>query len=123
VRDGKELVPNVTHVFSADQHMYLYYEVYDPAKQKNNVRVMSSVQFFNGKVKAFETPLVQVENLAGSRKAAVFQLDVPLDKLKPGYYTCQVNVIDDAAGTFYFPRFDLLVKAPRVVSATAAAGR
>ncbi|HUR36876.1 MAG TPA: VWA domain-containing protein, partial [Terriglobales bacterium] len=32
VRDGKEMVPNITHVFSKDQHLYMYYEVYDPAK-------------------------------------------------------------------------------------------
>ena len=30
VRDGRELVPNVTHVVSAGQHLYFYYEVYDP---------------------------------------------------------------------------------------------
>ena len=31
-RNGQELVPNITHVFSSDQHLYVYYEVYDPAK-------------------------------------------------------------------------------------------
>ena len=31
VRDGSEVIPSVTHVFSAGQHLYLYYEVYDPA--------------------------------------------------------------------------------------------
>ncbi len=31
VRDGSEIVPNVTHVFTSGQHLYLYYEVYDPA--------------------------------------------------------------------------------------------
>jgi hypothetical protein len=39
-----------------------------------------------------------------------FRLDVPLTQLKPGYYTCQVNVIDDAAGKFLFPRIALLVR-------------
>ncbi|HUS19123.1 MAG TPA: VWA domain-containing protein [Terriglobales bacterium] len=129
VRDGKEMVPNITHVFAKDQHLYMYYEVYDPAKApktpapkpengqlakpeppKGDVRVMSSVQFFNGKVKAFETPLMEVRELSPERRAAAFQLDVPLTQLKPGYYTCQVTVVDDAAGTFSFPRFALLVK-------------
>lgn len=128
IRDGKELVPNITHVFAKDQHLYMYYEVYDPAKAPKppkpengqpgkpapapagDVKVMSSVQFFNGKVKAFETPLVEVRELTPERKAAAFQLDVPLNQLKPGYYTCQVTVVDDAAGTFSFPRFALLVK-------------
>jgi hypothetical protein len=40
----------------------------------------------------------------------VFQLDVALTQLKPGFYTCQVNVIDDAAGHFLFPRLALLVR-------------
>jgi len=39
-------------------------------------------------------------------------LDVPLAGLKPGQYLCQLNVIDDAGGSFAFPRFAVLVKQP-----------
>src|SRR6267154_616851 len=35
VRDQMELVPNITHVFAPDQHLYLQYEVYDAVKGKN----------------------------------------------------------------------------------------
>jgi len=35
---------------------------------------------------------------------------VPAGALEPGLYTCQINVIDDAAGTFAFPRFQLYVR-------------
>ena len=31
-KDGAELIPNVLHVFSPAQHLYFYYEVYEPAK-------------------------------------------------------------------------------------------
>lgn len=117
LRDGAEIIPSVTHVFSNGQHLYLYYEVYDPAKvsAKNKadgaIRVVTNVEFFQGSVKAFETPLVESSVInEGNRKAAVFQLDVPLTQLKPGFYTCQVNVIDDAAGKFLFPRLALLVR-------------
>lgn len=125
LQNGQEIVPSVTRVFSANQHLYLYYEVYDPAKEtasdaggapndKNarpGVRVMSSVAFFQGDTKAYETPLVKVQQLTvPGRKAAAFQLDVPLSELKPGFYTCQVNVIDDAAGRFVFPRLAMLVR-------------
>lgn len=109
--------------FSANQHLYLYYEVYDPAKQssqnepeatkhsKPGVHVLSNVAFFQGSVKAYETQLVSVQDItAPNRKAAIFQLDVPLSQLKPGFYTCQVNVIDDAAGHFAFPRLAMLVR-------------
>lgn len=107
-RDGRELVPNVAHVVSPGQHLYFYYEVYDPAQP---VKVMTSIAFFRGKVRAFETPVVETTELTGSdKKTAVFQFDVPASALKPGLYTCQVNVVDDAAGSFTFPRLQLYVR-------------
>jgi VWFA-related protein len=115
IRDGSEIIPNVAHVFTSSQHLYLYYEVYDPgngSKQKGaGVRILSSVALFQGKAKAYESPLVETKQLnAPDRHAAVIQLDVPLAQLKPGFYTCQVNVVDDATGRFLFPRLALLVR-------------
>ncbi|HSZ62584.1 MAG TPA: VWA domain-containing protein [Terriglobales bacterium] len=129
VHDGSEIIPNITHVFSAAQHLLLYYEVYDPARpaivdaaknteqgrekkdDKNSIRLLTNVAFFQGKAKAYESSLVEATELnAKERKAAVFQLDVPLTSLKPGFYTCQVNVIDDAGGHFVFPRLALLIR-------------
>jgi hypothetical protein len=57
------------------------------------------------------------------RDAVAFQFDVPLTQLKPGTYICQVNVIDDAGGSFTFPRMALRVTAAAVPAtpATAAA--
>ena len=128
VHDGSEIIPNITHVFSATQHLLLYYEVYDPARPvvaesargqdaardkdaKPGIRLLSNVAFFQGKAKAYESSLVELTELnARDRKAAVFQLDVPLTSLKPGFYTCQVNVIDDAGGHFLFPRLALLIR-------------
>jgi VWFA-related protein len=122
VHDGSEIIPNITHVFSATQHLLLYYEVYDPAhpaaadserggENKPGIRLLTNVAFFQGKAKSYESSLVELTELnARERKAAVFQLDVPLTSLKPGFYTCQVNVIDDAAGRFLFPRLALLIR-------------
>jgi hypothetical protein len=135
VHEGSEVVPNIAHVFTLDQHLYLFYEVYDPARDKspapaeakdkaqelkNPIHVLTSIVFFNGKVKTYETPLVEARQLnAPERKAAVFQFDVPLAQLKPGLYTCQVNVIDDAGGTFTFPRLPILVRERPSVPAPA----
>lgn len=47
---------------------------------------------------------------APDRHAAVLELSVPAASLEPGLYTCQVNVIDDVAGSFVFPRVALLVR-------------
>ncbi len=129
VRDGKEIIPNIAHVFSTDQTMYFYYEVYSPAslkgeqktKDSGKVRVLTSIQFFKGKVKAYETPLVEAKDLnAPERKAAAFQFEVPLSQLKPGWYTCQVTVIDDAAGTFNFPRLPMLVREAKAQATNVA---
>ena len=111
-RNGTMLVPSLTHVVSTGQPMYFYYEVYDPAiVQSGSPRLLTSIAFFRGKVKTYETPLVEVTRLeAPERKAAVFQYSVPAAALKPGYYTCQVTVVDDVAGTFAFPRLALLVR-------------
>ena len=35
IRNGSEIVPSVTRVFSSGQHLYFYYEVYDPARSRN----------------------------------------------------------------------------------------
>lgn len=117
VRDGSEVIPSVTRVFSSGQHLYLYYEVYDPAHDgsksaaRNDIHLLTSVSFFQGKAKTYETPLVEAKQLnSQNRHAAVFQLEVPLTQLKPGFYTCQVNVIDDAAGKFLFPRLAMMVR-------------
>jgi len=130
-RDGSEIIPNVTHVFTSGQHLYLYYEVYDPgradAKAKSsagNIRILSNVAFFQGKVKAYETPLVETKDLnAQDRHAVIIQLDVPLTQLKPGFYTCQVNVIDDAAGKFLFPRLAMLIRQAQPPAAPANGGQ
>jgi hypothetical protein len=127
IRDGSEIIPNVTHVFSSAQHLRLYYEVYDPGRAtvpqatsdagaakpdaKSGIHLLTNVAFFRGKAKVYESSMVELNELnARDRKAGVFQLDLPLSPLKPGFYTCQVNVIDDAAGQFLFPRLALLIR-------------
>ncbi|HEY5329259.1 MAG TPA: VWA domain-containing protein [Acidobacteriaceae bacterium] len=144
--DGLEWVPNVAHVFRQDQHLYMMYEVYDPAKSKEvpapaaspgpapaaspglarrkggPVRVLTSIEFLNDGTKVYETPLVEADSLnVPDRDAVSFQFDVPLTQLKPGTYICQVNVIDDAGGSFSFPRMAMKVLAAAVPAPVPAA--
>jgi VWFA-related protein len=148
IQDQTQLVPNVTHVFTRDQHLYLQYEIYDAAKGKvavaapaaaaqsgsgataaaggaakaapevpqsketrESIHVLTSIEFLQGNVKIYESKQVAAtEVTAPDRKAVVFQIDLPLQSLKPGLYVCQVNVIDDVAGNFAFPRWPILIK-------------
>ncbi|HMD07621.1 MAG TPA: VWA domain-containing protein [Candidatus Acidoferrum sp.] len=155
IQDQTQLVPNVTHVFTRDQHLYLQYEIYDPARGKvavapaatpiaaaqpaggeatkaapqapqsketrESIHVLTSIEFLRGNVKVYESKQVAAtEVTAPDRKAVVFQIDLPLQSLKPGLYVCQVNVIDDVAGNFAFPRWPILIKdaAPAAAPAT-----
>jgi VWFA-related protein len=139
VREGVEWIPNVPHVFRQDQHLYFLYEVYDPTKQKGAavpasspgltrreggpVRVLTSIEFLIGGVKVYETPLVEANAInIPERGAVAFQFDVPLTQLKPGTYVCQVNVIDDAGGSFSFPRMAMMIQVPATPVATAVPG-
>ncbi len=134
IQDQTQLVPNVTHVFTRDQHLYLQYEIYDAARGKvavaavrtpggqpaaqsketrESIHVLTSIEFLQGNVKVYESKQVAAtEVTAPDRKAVVFQIDLPLQSLQPGLYVCQVNVIDDVAGNFAFPRWPILIKEP-----------
>ncbi len=131
VRNGQQYVPNIAHVFRQNQHMYLLYEIYDPAREKpaagakenkSAINLLSSLELIQGSTKVYETPLVQAKTLnVEGRDAVAVELDVPLNALKPGPYLCQLNVIDDAGGSFAFPRFAVLVREPlQPVPATPA---
>jgi VWFA-related protein len=111
VRDGVEVVPNLTHIVSRSQKLYFYYEVYDPSTDSGAPLVRTSLAFYRGRVKVFETPVVERAQLdAPDRKADVFQFEVPAENFKPGLYTCQVNIIDEVAGKFAFPRLEMYVR-------------
>src|SRR5208282_6572679 len=70
VRNGEEYVPNISHVFRQDQHLYLLYEVYDPAHEKAaaapektendtkgskpGINLLSSLELIQGSTKIYE---------------------------------------------------------------------
>jgi len=142
VRDGMQWVPNVPHVFRQDQKLNFLYEVYSPTQEKGAaqpvaqagvtgltkkeevpVHVLTSIEFLLGGVKVYETPIVEATAInIPERDAVGFQFDVPLAGLKPGTYVCQVNVIDDAGGSFTFPRMALRIIPPATPAATPVAG-
>jgi len=111
VRDGTEIVPNLTHIIGRNQKLYVYYEVYDPSAANGTPKLQTSLAFYRGKVKVFETPVVERTALdAADRHAALFQFELAADRFEPGLYICQVNIIDENAGRFAFPRAQLYVR-------------
>src|SRR5581483_10591029 len=109
VQDNQKLVPSVTRVFRQDQEMYVYLEAYQPGAEKTQAMVASVTFFQNGR-KAFESaPLAVTEGLNAKSKAVPLRFSLPLANLKPGRYTCQVNVLQPAAQRFAVWRAPMVV--------------
>lgn len=130
VRDGLEYVPNISHVFRQDQHLFMLYEMYHPSAAKDDaadkqakqqIKVLTNIELLSGGTKVFETPLMEAKQInVPERQAVAFQFDLPLAQIKPGLYICQINIIDDAGGSFSFPRTALLIKEPSPQQAPSA---
>ncbi len=109
VQDNKRLIPSVTRVFRKDQEMYVYLEAYQP-NAKSTQPLVASVGFYRGKIKAFETaPLQVTDGLNEFSKALPVRFSVPLAKLQPGRYVCQVSVFDPTVQKFNFWRAPIVV--------------
>jgi VWFA-related protein len=112
VSDGQKLIPSITRALSTRQNLYVYFEVYDPAQMAGakKPQVKAAVTFYRRGQKAFESPAVLLSSLSPTRQGTMpVQFQIPLNKLQPGRYTCQVSVIDEAAKKFEFLRAPLVV--------------
>jgi hypothetical protein len=116
---GQKLVPNVTKVFGPNQILFVYLEVYDPtipASLPENFRVAdveASVALYSGEKKIFESAPVRANRLSTKREGALpVWLQLPISKIEPGNYKCQVNLIDELGRKFAFPRTQLAVLGP-----------
>ncbi len=114
--NGQKIVPNVTRVFHAGQNLYAFLEIYNPTVPDNlpaNFKVASvaaSLALYSSDVKVFETPPVQLRRFNTKRDGTMdLRFQTPLKQLKPGRYTCQVNVIDELGHKFAFPRTSLVI--------------
>ncbi len=109
-------MPNVTKVFRPGQDLLAYVEVYDPTIPDSlppNFRradVQASVAFHQENKKIFESAPVRANRLSETRDETLpVWLQVPISKLAPGKYACQVNLIDEFGRKFAFPRSPLAV--------------
>lgn len=109
VRNGEKLIPSVTKVFRKDQDLFVYLEAYQPAAAQTETMV-ATLSFYRGKVKAFETaPLEVEEGLDTKSKAVPVSFSVALARLQPGRYTCQVSLLNPSAQKFAVWRAPMVV--------------
>jgi VWFA-related protein len=97
VIDGLKLIPSVTRVFSKSRNMHVYFQAYEQGANATEPLV-AYVTFFHGQSKSFETPAISItEGLNPKSKAVPVMFSVPLSKLPPGEYNCQVTILDPAS--------------------------
>jgi hypothetical protein len=94
VLDGQKLVPSVTRVFSKTRDLFVFLQAYEHAATTPEP-VVGYVSLYQGQTKVFESaPLAVIEPTENRSKAVPLRFDLPLDKIAPGHYDCQVTVID-----------------------------
>jgi len=109
VHEGRKLVPSVTRTFSARQPLFVFLEAYE--RDAAAMRPLAAfVAFYRNGVKVFET---EPEGIAGgwnaTSHAVPVRLQIPLTRLPPGRYDCQVTVLDPSAGRAAFWRAPIAV--------------
>jgi VWFA-related protein len=109
IEGNQKLVPSVTRVFKKDQEMFVFLQAYEP-EATTTQPLVARVSFFKGKVPAFETaPVIISEGLDPKSKALPVKFSVPLSKLAPGRYTCQVSVLDPTGQKFSYWRAPIVM--------------
>ncbi len=109
VQDNQKLIPSVTRVFKKSQEMYVYLETYEPLAETTEP-VVANVSFYHGKTLAFRTEqLVVKDGLDKKNKALPIRFSLPLAKLQPGKYDCQVSIMNPTEKKFSFTRAQIMV--------------
>jgi VWFA-related protein len=110
---GGRIVPNVTHVFTTRQQLYVFFQAYLPDKTRaSNIR--AGLIFFRGGQRHDETPLVEPSAVDEQTHSVSFRINLPLEKLSPGGYTVQAVVVEDGGtlAAFGRNRFELRTASP-----------
>jgi VWFA-related protein len=97
VFDGEKLIPSVTRVFSKSRDLYVYVQAYEHTDATPSP-IVGFVSLLQGQKKVFRSaPLAVVEQTQDRAKAVPLRFDLPLDKVAPGAYQCQVTILDPTA--------------------------
>lgn len=98
VHDGQKLIPSVTRVFRKSREMYVYLQAY-----LAGLPVIAYATFYHENAKVFETAPFQVTGAEDNKlKTAPLSFHIPLDRLSPGNYNCQITILDPASGRAAF---------------------
>jgi VWFA-related protein len=110
---GQRIVPSVTHVFTTQQQLYVFFQAYVP-ENTDSRKMRAGLIFLRDGRKVSETPLVEPAEIDAKNRTTSFRIDLPFEKFLPGGYTVQAVVVEDGGDLAAFARnnFALLPSAP-----------
>jgi VWFA-related protein len=109
VENGLTLVPSVTRVFQASQTMFVYLQAYEP-RAKSASPIVAQVSLYRDGQRVFESTPTEVAKGSGQLNTIALEFAIPLRKLAPGEYECQVTVVDPSGGKATFWRTTLALR-------------
>jgi VWFA-related protein len=94
IQNRQKLIPSVTRVFSRNQNLYVYLQAYEQGVPQTQP-LIAYVSLYLGPKKAFEThPIRITEGWDNRLKTMPLAFSIPLNRLSPGTYNCQVTVLN-----------------------------
>jgi hypothetical protein len=89
--------------------MFVYLQAYERGATTTQPLV-GFVSFYRGSEKVLEVPPIAItDGMDPKSKAVPMRFTVPLDKLTPGEYTCQVTVLDPTNQKAAFSRTSVMI--------------
>ena len=100
--NGQTIIPSVTRLFTQNQTLYVFFQVYYPEKDEKKEAIdgnslRAGLIFFRNGLQINATPLLVPSEVDAKKSVASFRISLPLSKLQGGRYTLQTIVI--APGT------------------------
>src|SRR6202522_1129452 len=100
--NGQTIIPSVTRLFTQNQTLYVFFQVYYPEKDEKKEAIdgnslRAGLIFFRNGLQINATPLLAPSEVDAKKSVASFRISLPLTKLQGGRYTLQTIVI--APGT------------------------
>jgi hypothetical protein len=109
VFEGRKLIPNVSHTFSARQPLYVFLQSYE--QNTPSMRpLVAYAAFYRANAQRLETsPLGIVTGWNPASGAVPIRFTASLVDLEPGEYDCQITVLDPGSGRAAFWRAPIAI--------------
>ncbi|HEY0702752.1 MAG TPA: VWA domain-containing protein [Candidatus Acidoferrales bacterium] len=119
--NGEAIVPSVTRLFTQNQTLYVFFQVYYPEKDEKKVPVdgnslRAGLIFFRNGLQINATPLLAPAQVDAKKLVASFRVSLPLNKLPGGRYTVQTVAIAPGTQHSEFSRTYMALLAPPATS-------